>query len=154
MSDVSFTVRPLEAIFTKRSRTIYAGMKERAEKQYEEMPFTLAEFRDWLRKRFAPSGATICDYSGQYVEVEKFSVDHKTPISRGGTFYFENLSICKPSENLRKGNMTAEEYYQFKQAIKSLPFGVQESIFKRLEIGDVQRFSHFRRINKKARRAQ
>jgi hypothetical protein len=144
------TAKRVSQILLKRSASIYNGMKARAAKVYIKMPFTLAEFRDWLDRRFAGDGEAFCDYSGEMILVEDFSVDHGQPISRGGTFGLSNLVLCSARENLRKGNMTREEYAQFKQHVECYAPEVQAAIWKRLEIGDVQRFSHFRRQRKLA----
>lgn len=141
----------VKAILTERSGTIYRHMKERAAKEYQAVPFTLADFRAWLLPKFGVDGVTRCEYSGAQVLAEDFQVDHRQPTSRFGQWGFDNLAICTKAQNLRKGNMTKGEYAIFCAHVlhHGYPEEVQESIFKRLEIGDVQRFAHFRRENKK-----
>lgn len=140
-------------ILHRRSGKIYNGMKARAAKQYSKMPFTLAEFRDWLVMKFGPNGEARCEYSGEMILVENFSVDHRRPLSRGGCFTVGNLALCSEKQNLRKGNMTKEEYDQFCSHVSRYAPEVQTAIWRKLEVGDVQRFSHFRRQNKKRVRA-
>lgn len=141
----------VQQILTKRSGTIYDNMKARAKEQYVELPFSKEQFRDWLFPKFAIDGQTRCEYSGAQVLAEDFQVDHRQPTSRFGQWGFDNLAICTKAQNLRKGNMTKGEYAIFCAHVlhHGYPEEVQESIFKRLEIGDVQRFAHFRRENKK-----
>ena len=139
----------LVEILNRRSGSIYKGMAARAAKQFINMPFTLAEFRDWLLMKFGPNGEARCEYSGEMILVENFTVDHRRPISRGGSFDLDNLALCSEKHNLRKGNMSKVEYQAFKDfLVIHLPPEVQDSIWKRLEIGDVQRFSYFRRQRK------
>ncbi len=141
-----------EQVLFKRSGVIYAGMDKRASKVgLFALPFTLADFRDWLEGKFGKDGEARCEYSGEMILVENFQVDHRRPISRGGDFSLGNLALCTEKHNLRKGNMTKAEYSIFCSLVCThLPYEVQDSIWKRLECGDVQRFSHFRRLKKKA----
>lgn len=140
-----------ESVFLRRSLSIYAGMKERAFKRHVSVfPFSLEDLRIWLLCKFVggAKGIVRCEYSGEILSAENFSVDHRFPVSRGGEFGLQNLTVCSEKENLRKGNMTEVEYGQFKQHVERYAPEVQASIWKRLEIGDVQRFSYFRRKNK------
>lgn len=140
-----------QQIFMKRSLSIYGGMKERASKIGLPMPFTIHQFRGWLLERFNGdvAGTTRCEYSDELLTAENFSVDHRYPVSRGGSFGMVNLSICAQKQNLRKGNMSETEYQIFRKHVEhSYAAVVQAAIWRKLEIGDVQRFSHFRRLNK------
>jgi hypothetical protein len=141
-----------EQVLFERSGDIYTGMKARARKVgFKDLPFTLEDFRLWLEGKFGKDGEARCEYSGEMILAENFSVDHRKPISRGGTFELENLALCAMKHNLRKGIMTKAEYSIFCSLVCThLPYEVQDSIWKRLEIGDVQRYSHFRRQRKLA----
>jgi hypothetical protein len=131
----------------KRSASIYGGMKARAKKERALVPFTLAEFREWLDHKFTADGTARCEYSGEMVLAENFSVDHRHPITRNGSWALENLAICTQKQNLRKGIMTKGEYAIFAALVTDrLPYDVQQSIWRKLEVGDVQRFSHFKRL--------
>ena len=138
----------IEQVFNRRSLSIYSGMKERAfKKGLTSFPFLLADFRIWLLCRFVGEarGIVSCEYSGEILSAENFSVDHKFPVSRGGEFGLQNLTICSEKENLRKGNMTEVEYRQFKQHVERYAPEVQAAIWRKLEVGDVQRFNYFKR---------
>lgn len=140
-----------ESVFLRRSLSIYAGMKERAFKQgVSVFPFLLADFRVWLLERFGgkPDGIARCQYSREFLVAATFSVDHRFPVSRGGEFGLQNLTLCSEKENLRKGNMTEVEYSHFKSHVESYSPEVQAAIWRKLEVGDVQRFSYFRRKKK------
>lgn len=145
----TYRITALEASFQKRSGQMYQGMKRRAKKVYVSLPFTLAEFREWLRDKFDVNGVARCEYSNELIAVENFSVDHRHPVSRSGSFDLLNLAICTEKHNLRKGNMTGREYEFFMtHVIGFYPPEVQAAIWRKLEVGDVQRFSHFRRQRK------
>jgi len=45
---------------------------------------------------------------------EDFHVDHKTPLSRGGDNHNENLALSCPSCNYSKGDMTIEEFLEYR----------------------------------------
>jgi 5-methylcytosine-specific restriction endonuclease McrA len=51
----------------------------------------------------------------------QFEVDHKTPVSRGGTFGFDNLVIASPAMNGAKGSMTSQEFKQLLKLINKWP---------------------------------
>jgi hypothetical protein len=140
-----------ESVFLRRSCQIYSGMKARAKKLHAEISFSLADFRVWLLARFSSGGMTgiaRCEYSGSMLLAEDFSVDHRFPVSRGGSFALPNLALCTEKENLRKGNMSEVEYGQLKSHVERYAPEVQAAIWRKLEIDDVQRFSHFRRQKK------
>ena len=51
-----------------------------------------------------------CFYTGAILELMTAHIDHKVPISRGGTNDFSNLALCTPEANLLKHNKTDEEF--------------------------------------------
>lgn len=51
-----------------------------------------------------------CYYCGCEVKDRQKTIDHKTPISRGGTNAVENLCICCQKCNSRKRNKTETEF--------------------------------------------
>lgn len=53
--------------------------------------------------------ADHCYYTGIPLG-QDWHLDHKVPLSRGGTHTVENLVPCTPAANLDKRTMTAEEY--------------------------------------------
>ncbi len=56
-------------------------------------------------------GVFTCEYCQQEIK-ETYHLDHKLPLSRGGTNITENLCISCPTCNLEKGNKTYDEYKQ------------------------------------------
>ncbi len=54
-----------------------------------------------------------CAYCKQLLTV--YHIDHKMPVSRGGTNDIENLQLTCPRCNMRKGAMTHEEYLASKR---------------------------------------
>jgi 5-methylcytosine-specific restriction endonuclease McrA len=69
-----------------------------------------------VRARLAKDAGGVCYYCGVEVVVGKFggwrlaTIDHKTPLSRGGSWKRYNLvCACRKCNNL-KADMTAEEF--------------------------------------------
>ena len=56
-------------------------------------------------------GVFTCEYCQQEIK-ETYHLDHKLPLSRGGTNNTKNLCIACSTCNLEKGNKTDEEYKQ------------------------------------------
>jgi hypothetical protein len=55
----------------------------------------------------------ICSYCGEEIELNKVTVDHMLPVSRGGKTTEDNLCISCNSCNQEKSNMTVSEYKMF-----------------------------------------
>lgn len=55
-----------------------------------------------------------CHYCGAFLYSfypQKYHIDHKTPISRGGSNFIENIALSCPRCNEMKSNKTEEEYF-------------------------------------------
>jgi 5-methylcytosine-specific restriction endonuclease McrA len=66
---------------------------------------TTTELYDWLK------GSDLrCVYSGMQLTIDNITVDHRTPIARGGTNELTNLAICSHHMNTAKGSMTEYEF--------------------------------------------
>ena len=69
-----------------------------------------------VRDRFVQDCDGVCTYCGREVITGMFggdllgTIDHKIPLSRGGTWKRYNLTCACRRCNTQKGNMTAEEY--------------------------------------------
>lgn len=50
-----------------------------------------------------------CALCGQPVKFKKMTIDHKTPLSKGGTNAMENLQLACRSCNLMKTNLSMDE---------------------------------------------
>jgi len=66
---------------------------------------TVAELEKWMTR-----DSYVCYYSGVDLTLDTVTVDHKIPISKGGTNELENLCIASHHMNTAKGNLTAEEF--------------------------------------------
>ena len=140
-------------VFMKRTASIYSGMKKRPEAP-REFPFMLEDFRVWVLGTMHNDDTMRCHYSHRLLTVDDFSVDHLWPVSGGGDFGFGNIVICSEAENLRKGDIDPNAYSRLREFVNGLMPTAQESIWRRLEVGDVQRGAWWRRENKKRKENQ
>lgn len=67
-------------------------------------------------KTFRPSKKTIyardkglCQYSGKKLSYSEATLDHVLPRSKGGKDTFENMVLCAPDVNFKKGNKSNKE---------------------------------------------
>ena len=58
-------------------------------------------------------GTLTCEYCKKPIEFGEDTLDHKTPLSRGGTNDYENLCIACRSCNSRKSAKTPEEFREY-----------------------------------------
>lgn len=92
--------------FMSKSRNTYNGQKARALEDFKvELPYSLDEFREWLR----PFVDTTCS-CGKKITIKQMAVDHHYPVSRGGSWALDNLSVLCRSCNFRKGKLLPDEY--------------------------------------------
>ena len=74
---------------------------------------TVKELETWLNR-----DAYICYYSGITLSLNDLTVDHKFPLTRGGTNELDNLCICSNHMNTAKGTMTSEEFMDLLLLVK------------------------------------
>jgi hypothetical protein len=67
------------------------------------------ELRVQIREAIDDGTCASLGAFGEKRTAKNFSVDHATPVSRGGSHKLDNLIVCSRSDNLAKGIMTPEE---------------------------------------------
>ena len=85
--------------------------KNNTKKRHESIPPMIDELVSLVNEQL-PKG---CYYTGDKITGATFGIDHKIPLSRGGTNDLSNLCVVTQPINKAKGNMTDIE---FKQLIK------------------------------------
>lgn len=108
-----------------RSR-LFSRTKDKAIK--DSTP-SVQELYEWLSL-----GNFSCYYSGEELTLDTLTVDHKTPITRGGTNEMSNLCFCSSHMNTSKGTMTEEEFVSLLQLIESWEDGGKR-LLRRLKQG-------------------
>lgn len=72
---------------------------------YKQTTPTTQELYEWLKGH-----DLVCVYSSEQLTISNITVDHRTPIARGGTNELSNLAICSHHMNTAKGSMTEYEF--------------------------------------------
>lgn len=70
------------------------------------------KFSDYEKKTVYAKADGKCALCGKPVKFKKMTVDHKIPLSQGGTNAMENLQLSCRSCNLMKSGLTETEFYQ------------------------------------------
>jgi len=121
--------------FTDKTRALYNAMKSRG-----PVSFTLADFRSWLAARATPgpftdrlTGLWKCEYSREFIAIEQVSVDHKLPLSMGGTGTLDNLAVCTERMNRIKGAIPFDQFLDLKDTVdRDWPREAATEFWKRL----------------------
>ena len=80
-----------------------------------------------------------CEYTGELVKIADIQIDHKTPISRGGSFGIENMAITTAQNNQRKGSLTAGEFLELLGLVNRWQPAAKNDVLSRLRRGVVNR---------------
>lgn len=90
-----------------------------------------AEIKQWLEDQMP----LVCYYSGEPLKItDKYHVDHKMPVQRGGTNLLSNLCICSSRMNTAKGGLTDHEFKELLDLISSWDGG-GERLLRRMRQG-------------------
>jgi len=106
----SFDKEDTEAIQEQRSQpmathTAQQNKKHQAADKQEGREVTAASLYDRV-----VAVDYRCELSGVKLKPEVCSLDHKTPLSRGGEHSMQNVAIVHPVVNRMKNTMTTEEF--------------------------------------------
>lgn len=52
-----------------------------------------------------------CGICGEFIPLNEFTIDHIIPISKGGTYDYDNLQCCCFKCNQLKSNETPDDFY-------------------------------------------
>jgi 5-methylcytosine-specific restriction endonuclease McrA len=97
-------VRRFAARYNTRGHLIRPGFN---------VPFELQDFREWLRAGLGgEQGQAKCEYCARVVVLDTLEVDHRLPVSRGGSLTLDNLALACGPCNQQKGKMTALAFIQ------------------------------------------
>lgn len=92
--------------FLVKSRRIRTNLLNRfKDKENKALTPPTAEIKEWLENQ-----PIICYYSGEVLNLDTLTIDHKQPIDRGGTNELDNLCICSHKMNSSKGKMSEKEF--------------------------------------------
>lgn len=94
-----------------------------------EIPFTVAEYREWIMGCLDGGN---CKYCHKVLNIHSFRADHMTPPDRGGSMGFDNLAPCCDDCNMEKGGITARAYQFLRECLDQLPEADRADIRSRL----------------------
>lgn len=113
----SLTDQINERTLLARVRGIYSAQCRRAEKAKLAPPdYTAADLLEVVRAALG----TVDPYVLKTITVKRFSLDHKTPIDRGGGFERANVVVLHESANREKGALTLVEYSNLLRGLEML----------------------------------
>jgi 5-methylcytosine-specific restriction endonuclease McrA len=117
--------------FARRSYWAWKHHRDRAEKAGQRLHYTLEQLRGLLNAALHGN----CPYCGRCLTTDNWSVDHRTPTSRGGNFEFDNLEVVCKGCNAAKGPLRAEEFTDLCQLLLSWPPPAARNLLARLKAG-------------------
>lgn len=127
-------------IFKEATRTQYGNMVSRFAAKYHpsgelkkpgrEVPFTLAEYREWLYAMMETPEGIRCAYCGRPLAIQAVSPDHIMPVKRGGGLGTDNLATSCQDCNRTKGELTGDEYRALMNGLESFPAAARSYIVK------------------------
>jgi 5-methylcytosine-specific restriction endonuclease McrA len=123
-----------QALFMRRSYSAYRDIRKRAG-LLEDLPYTLAELREEVRKALEQGECPYLAPFGVLLTVKNFSLDHRTPLSRGGEEELFNLIVCSRSANLAKGVLTEQEFRKMLKVLETMPEEASRDVIGRLKAG-------------------
>jgi 5-methylcytosine-specific restriction endonuclease McrA len=83
-----------------------------------------------------------CAYCGTVMGIKDISIDHATPLSRGGYAGWSNIVLCHKSCNRAKGDLTTEEYMRLLSFLHELGPVAEKSVLSRLKASG---YAYYRR---------
>lgn len=125
------------ALFLRRTYTMYRHMAERADKAAASVPFSLEELRDQAEHELGLNGIRqgLCRYCMAQMKPKTFSLDHRIPIERGGSWDLNNIDVICRSCNTAKGTMTGSEFESVLRVLREMPPATKNDVLGRLKAG-------------------
>ena len=76
-----------------------------------------------------------CEYTNELAKIADIQIDHRTPISRGGSFGIENLAITSGKTNQHKSELTSDEFLELLDLLNSFDVVAKTNVLSRLRSG-------------------
>ena len=80
-----------------------------------------------------------CEYTNEPIKIADVQIEHRVPISRGGSFGVENLAVTSGKTNQHKGSLLKSEFLELLQLLDSFESVAKTDILARLRRGAVNR---------------
>lgn len=96
-----------------------------------QLPFDLAALREYIESRLGKP----CRYCREKLKPKTMACDHRTPVSRGGTWELKNCQAVCQSCNLAKGNLTSKEFEAVYAVLATIDPAAKRQFIGRLKAG-------------------
>ncbi|CAB4132175.1 HNHc domain containing protein [uncultured Caudovirales phage] len=83
-----------------------------------------------------------CEYTGERVALKDIELDHKDPVSRGGSFKIWNLCVTSAKINQQKGNMNSMEFARLQDLLNDFDDDAKKDVLARLRAGSSRFIKH------------
>lgn len=127
-------------LFKSATLTQYGSMKGRFAEKYNaagemvkpgrEIPFTLAEYREWLHGMMMSRDGIRCAYCNRPLAIQAVSPDHVLPVKRGGGLGKDNLAPSCQDCNRAKGELDGDEFRALLKGLDTFPKSAKAYVLK------------------------
>jgi 5-methylcytosine-specific restriction endonuclease McrA len=121
--------KPQQRKFVKRSLSIVRNLNARLRKLRHSQRVSLED----ARKAMLAAIGTRCCYCEETITPSNMSLDHPTPLSRGGSPTV--LEVCCLKSNREKGELTSDEFRRFLCIIQGFSDEAQREIHRKMRAG-------------------
>ncbi|HEV3204081.1 MAG TPA: HNH endonuclease signature motif containing protein [Gemmataceae bacterium] len=118
--------------FLKQTAEWFAATRRAAKAAGKFITYSLEDLQSLVERHFADSH---CPYCQGQLGVGQFTLDHKTPIARGGKYIFKNIEVCCQQCRDLKGFLDGEEFRELLRLLQSWPKPVQNDFRARRGAG-------------------
>ncbi len=124
------------SLFMRRTLSVFNNMKARHKKVYPKADnidgIDLEQIRVIVQSAIR---GRACRYCGEGITEKNFSIDHLTPLERGGEWRLRNLQVITKGCNTAKGRLTHEEFSRLMSVLREFPPEVMREVLGRLKAG-------------------
>lgn len=149
MNQIALSPEDAKAIL-KCAKQAFSNQQARAVKKTGfGLPFTSIDLAAWLDAQRVGASAWQCQYCQSILVLSGAEIDHRRPISRGGSFSIQNLCIACKLCNQTKGELTDIEFVQITTFLRNLDYGAEQHVLKCLRTAAMgARMRYFPRTKK------
>ena len=121
------------ALVNKRAYSMFRAMSVRAieDGKAEQIDFTVEDIRKAAREAIH----FPCRWCERIITAKNFSLDHKTPICRGGSYQGFNLRIICSVCNGQKGSLIEDEFRALRAFLVTITVEAKADVLRRLGLG-------------------
>ncbi len=153
----------------KRAKQLYQSLRRRERERQRrgvpqalwsnlpklEMAFTSDELAYWLLRvscRLRGGGQVWqCPYTKSFLAIAEITIDHVTPLDRGGMTALDNFAVTDPRTNRIKSNLSPEEFKRLRWLVEEFDARAAAGIWKRLAQPPVHKMNELRTAARKRR---